>query len=114
MHGKLFCKKKKPLRRRFISCVGLCVFALVAVPLLHECICHAETANEHSAPVPEHSCSICDYVHLTAPCVMVVGILPEQTSIVRSTSFSDTVISSTILSATDVAGLARCRAPPVL
>ena len=95
-------------------CAGLCVFALVAAFPLHEHVCHAESLCQysHSAPVHEHACSICDFVHLAVPYVTIDGLLAVPVDVVGNTSWTETVVSFPFLPATDVTSLPQCRAPP--
>ena len=111
-------ENRNPFRNRFVSytTVGLYVFALIILPVLHGHSCEhpVETSSEHSEPAPgfpdsDDSCPICAFAVLIVPFLMAYEPLLEQTI-----TFSELSCILLILPVVDVTDLPPCRASPVV
>ena len=94
--------------------LGLYVLALVATPALHGQIhdlliepCCEQSDCDH--PIPEDTCSLCEFVRAAIPFTMVDGLPTLQPDIIAYTSFA-----ISIPPVADATILPPCRAPPVL
>ena len=104
---------------RLISCAALSLYvcALVVMPAVHghSCEHQATTCCEHHSesdsdlPVPEDTCSLCEFVRLAIPFVVIDLPVPLQAEIGCDLSFT-----ISIPSVADAAILPPCRAPPAV
>ena len=112
MLGRLHTNNRKPQWNRFVSCaaLGLCLFALVAMPALDQHIFHhsAVTYSEHSSD-SENTCPICQFVRLVTPYFVDIELVPLPTDIVV-----ETCLTVSIPSVAYATALPPCRAPPVV
>jgi len=116
MTKQFFSKNWTPLWSRFASCIALSLymFAIVAMPALHEHVLHTETACEQSAPVSDDSCSVCEFVRSTVYLVVTTEGHLSQVTIDFNISSADSILSTvSVFSVANETVLPPCRAPPV-